>query len=63
VLSKKLTIISQTGLSPERWAWGLSVMLEKGVTFLTKLRAILLMEADFNFHNAYRTLAPYASQP
>ncbi len=32
---------------------GLSVMLEKtlGVTLVTKLRAILLMEADFNASN------------
>ena len=36
-----------------RWEKGLSVMLEKmlGCTFLTKLRAILLMEADFNHSN------------
>ncbi len=37
----------------ERWSWGLSVMLEKtlGVTLVTKLRAILLMEGDFNTVN------------
>jgi hypothetical protein len=37
----------------ERWSQGLSVMLEKtlGVTLVTKLRAILLMEADFNATN------------
>jgi hypothetical protein len=37
----------------ERWSRGLSVMLEKtlGVTLVTKLRAILLMEADFNGTN------------
>ena len=31
----------------------MSVMLEKiaGVALVTKLREILLMEADFNFHN------------
>ena len=36
-----------------RWAKGLSLMLEKmlGCTFLTKLRAILLMEAEFNHSN------------
>ena len=35
------------------WSWGLSVMLEKtlGVTLVTKLRAILLMEGDFNATN------------
>ena len=53
VLAKKISIISQTGSAPDRWARGLSVMLEKiaGVALVTKLRAILLMEADFNFHN------------
>jgi hypothetical protein len=37
----------------ERWSRGLSVMLEKtlGVTLVTKLRAILLMEGDFNTTN------------
>ncbi len=37
----------------ERWSRGLSVMLEKtlGVTLVTKLQAILLMEADFNATN------------
>ena len=47
------SLISQTGSAPESWARGLSVMLEKiaGVALVTKLRAILLMEADFNFHN------------
>ena len=49
----KLSLIAQTGSAPERWARGLSVMLEKiaGVAIVTKLRAILLMEADFNYHN------------
>ena len=51
--SLKLSLISKTGSAPERWAKGLSVMLEKiaGVALVTKLRAILLMEADFNYHN------------
>jgi hypothetical protein len=37
----------------ERWSRGLSVMLEKtlGVTLVTKLCAILLMEGDFNATN------------
>ena len=37
----------------ERWSHGLSVMLKKtlGVTLVTKLRAILLMEGDFNATN------------
>ena len=35
------------------WARGLSIILEKvsGVALVTKLRAILLMDADFNNHN------------
>lgn len=42
-----------TGTPLERWCIGLSVMLEKkpGVIEVDKLRAILLMEADFNFAN------------
>lgn len=53
ILARKLSLISSTGSAPERWARGLSVMLEKiaGVALLTKLRAILLLEADFNQHN------------
>lgn len=53
LLARKLSLISATGAAPERWARGLSVMLEKiaGVAYITKLRAILLLEADFNFHN------------
>jgi hypothetical protein len=37
----------------ERWAQGLSVMLEKmfGCALITKLQSILLMEADFNATN------------
>lgn len=42
-----------SGYSLTRWQAGLSVMLEKekGVIKVDKLRAILLMEADFNFLN------------
>ena len=49
----KLSRITRTGSAPERWARGLNVMLEKvaGIALVTKLRAILLMEADFNYHN------------
>ena len=49
----KLSVIARTGCAPDRWARGLSVLLEKiaGVALVTKLRAILLMEADFNCHN------------
>ena len=54
VLAKKLTLITSTGATPERWASGLTVILEKvaGIALITKMRAILLMEADFNFHNS-----------
>ena len=46
-------IVVSTGYSPIRWQQGLSVMLEKkkGVHIPSKLHAILLMEADFNFPN------------
>ena len=46
-------IVISTGYSPIRWQQGLSVMLEKkkGVRIPSKLHAILLMEADFNFPN------------
>ena len=45
--------ICQTGTYLERWSTGLTVMLEKiaGNFRVDKLRAILLMEADFNFAN------------
>ena len=49
-----MTELAVTGGSPfNRWQSGLSVMLEKqrGVYRVDKLRAILLMEADFNFYN------------
>ena len=41
------------GIVLERWSQGLSVMLEKifGCALITKLRSILLMEADFNATN------------
>ena len=49
----KTSIALRRGISLSRWSYGLSVMLEKevGCTLLGKLRAILLMEADFNFSN------------
>jgi len=52
-LAKKITLIARTGCAPERWSYGLTIMLEKiaGIALVNKLRAILLMEADFNFHN------------
>ena len=41
------------GIVLDRWSKGLSVMLEKiyGCSLITKLRSILLMEADFNAAN------------
>jgi hypothetical protein len=41
------------GIALERWANGLSVMFEKmfGTSLVSKLSAILLMEADFNAMN------------
>ena len=49
----KASIALFRGVSLSRWSRGLSVMLEKefGNTLVTKLRAILLMEADFNASN------------
>jgi uncharacterized protein (UPF0332 family) len=46
----KATLLLHHGLVLERWAQGLLVMLQKrfGCSLITKLRAILLMEADFN---------------
>ena len=53
VHAKKLSLVSKTGSPPERWARGLSVMLEKvaGIALVTKLRLILLLEADYNYHS------------
>jgi hypothetical protein len=54
-LSKMHSVIADIavnlGYSPKRWQKGLAVMLEKkrGVILISKLCAILLMEADFNF--------------
>ena len=41
------------GISLKRWSKGLCVMLEKvmGCRLISKLRAILLMEADYNAKN------------
>ena len=49
----KLSIISKTGCTPKHWACGLNVIFEKiaVVALVAKLRAILLIEADFNFYN------------
>jgi hypothetical protein len=49
----KSTLIQKSGIVLNRWAQGLSVMLEKmfGCALITKLRSILLIEADFNATN------------
>lgn len=57
MLSEVHALITETafraGYPLLRWRHGLQVILEKkpGVRLVTKLRAILLMEADFNFAN------------
>ena len=45
--------LALSGIRLDRWSEGLSVMLEKafGERLVSKLRAILLMEADFNAAN------------
>ena len=51
--SWKASICSMYGFSLERWKQGLTCILEKipGNCLVTKLRAIILMEADFNANN------------
>jgi len=49
----QVSLALKKGIALERWPKGLSVMLEImfGVRLISKLRAILLMEADFNAMN------------
>ncbi len=49
----KITLALKHGFHLTRWEKGLTVMLEKkpGCQIIEKLRAILLMEADFNSSN------------
>ena len=49
----KTSLALKRGFALSRWSRGLSVMLEKmyGCSLVSKLCAILLMEADFNFSN------------
>jgi hypothetical protein len=51
--SARVSVILAHAMKLKRWSWGLSVMLEKtiGVTLVTKLCAILLIEGDFNATN------------
>jgi len=53
VLAKKVSLIARTGSPPQRWRNVLMVMIEKklGCALVGKLRAILLKEADDNFHS------------
>jgi hypothetical protein len=46
-------IAINSGYSLRQWQKGLTVMLEKkqGVNLVNKLRATLLLEADFNYAN------------
>ncbi len=49
----RVLLALKKGIALERWSNGLSIMLEKmfGVCLVSKLRAILLMEMDFNAMN------------
>ncbi len=49
----RVSVVITHAIQLEHWSRGLSVMSEKtlGVTLVTKLRAILLVEADFNATN------------
>ncbi len=51
----KIALIARGGCPPDHWGHGLQVMLEKvaGVALVNKLRAILLMEGDFNYINKW----------
>ena len=57
ILSKmqalKLSLITRTGLAPDRWARSCQLFQKKvaSIALVTKLRVILLMEAHFNYHN------------
>ncbi len=48
-----VSLALKKGIALERWANGLLVMLEKmfGMRLVSKLRAVLLMQADFNAMN------------
>jgi hypothetical protein len=49
----KLSLAAKTGIPMERWGHSLTVLLEKefGNIYIDKMRAICLMEADFNWLN------------
>jgi hypothetical protein len=54
-LATKITLIARGGCPPNRWGHCLQVILEKiaGVALVTKLRAIVLMEGNFNYMNKW----------
>ena len=49
----KLSLCARTGIPLDRWGNGLTVLLEKvfGNIFIDKMRAICLLEADYNWLN------------
>jgi hypothetical protein len=49
----KLSLAAETGVPLDRWGNGLTVLLEKvkGNIFINKMRAICLLEADYNWLN------------
>ena len=49
----KARLLMKRGIVLDRWGRGLSVMIENmfGCNLVSKLRSILLMEADFNYSN------------
>jgi hypothetical protein len=49
----KLSLSARTGIPLDRWGLALTVLLEKefGNVYLDKMRAICLLEADFNWLN------------
>ncbi len=51
--ASKLSLVARKGVRLSRWNRGLTVLLEKivGNVFVHKLRAICLLEADFNWWN------------
>ena len=54
----KTSLLLRRGIAPDRWSHGFSVMPEKmfGLSLVTKLLSILLMEADFNFSKNVSTV-------
>jgi hypothetical protein len=55
LMCTQLNLLAATGIPPSPWGTGFQVLLEKelGVALVDKLRAILLMEGDFNFFNKW----------